>query len=377
MVHRHTLSGACLLLMMAIATPTLSAEAFVASETLSEDATTYNLYFGDLHNHTSYSDGTGDPWQAYQMAIDGGADFLAITEHVTEHLQIFRNAPGDKGWVIDAEEWEDLKAAAEYYTSEDFVAMPAYEYGLQGGNGEINVYNVSELPLKDGLGYMFDRLPGFYDWLSEQAGGVGQFNHPLYVTDDFMDYDFYNELRDANMGAIEAYNDEYYEPSYQKALDAGWHLMPTANADVHGDDWIVGHEMRSVLLATELTPDALYDAMRSHRGYGTLDKNLRIEYTLDGAIMGESLSAADGEYTAWIRISDPDGLQDEITLVEIVTDYGVVAASIPTSGNSVEFTVELKSEDSRYFYVRVTTVSPLNGDIEGVTAWTSPVWTGP
>jgi hypothetical protein len=360
----------CLLLVFFLIAPTLGARTSSAENALEDEATAYNLYFGDLHAHTALSDGTGDPWQAYQMGIDGGADFMALTEHVQ-----FWHAYD--AWVMDADEWEELKEAAEYFTSEDFVAIPGYETWMLANCGEINVYNVSSLPPVFNLAYRFDRLPNFYDWLSAQPGAVGQFNHPLYVSEDFMDYAFHSEARDASMGAIEAYNDEYYEPSYQKALDAGWHLMPSSNSDTHYEDWIVGHEMRTVLLATELTADALYDAMRNNRGYATLDKNLRIEYTLDGAVMGSTLPAADGAYTAWIKISDPDGLDDEITLVEMVTDDGVVAASIPTSGDSVELTVELESEDSRYYYVRVTTVSPLNGEVEGATAWTSPVWTGP
>ncbi len=339
------------------------------------DSVVYNLYFGDLHSHTALSDGTGDPYDAYQMGIDGGADFMAITDHVQ-----FWHAYD--AWVMDAEEWEYLKAAADHFTDENFVAMAGYETWMLANCGEVNVYNVPELPPTSNLGYRFDRLPNFYDWLSQQPGAVGQFNHPLYVSDNFMDYEYYSEIRDINMGVIEAYNWEYYDPSYEMALDAGWHVMPSANTDTHDTDWIIGHEMRTVLLAEELTPDCLYDAMRACRGYATLDKNLRVEFTLDGAVMGSNLSDPDGSYTAWIRIVDPDGATpegaafDEITLVEIVTDEGVVIASLPTSGTEVEWTVTLDSPDSRYFFVRVTTASPLNEDALGVTAWTAPVWTG-
>ena len=44
--------------------------------------TTANVFFGNLHSHTSYSDGSGTPTDAYLHARDvAGLDFLAITEH--------------------------------------------------------------------------------------------------------------------------------------------------------------------------------------------------------------------------------------------------------------------------------------------------------
>jgi hypothetical protein len=178
------------------------------------------------------------------------------------------------------------------------------------------------------------------------------------------------------MNIIEVYNDVFYEDSYIMALDAGWHIMPAANSDTHYPDWIAGHEMRTVLLAENRIAEYLYDAMSACRGYATLDKNLEIYYTLNGAIMGSDLSNPGvTDYTASIQIGDPDGLGDEITLVEIISNGGEVIEAIVTSGDYVDITVDLESEDAQYFYVRVTTASPLNGD-PGVTAWTSPVWTG-
>ncbi len=41
-----------------------------------------NVFFGNLHSHTSFSDGSGTPAQAYKRARDvARLDFLAITEH--------------------------------------------------------------------------------------------------------------------------------------------------------------------------------------------------------------------------------------------------------------------------------------------------------
>jgi hypothetical protein len=279
---------------------------------------------------------------------------------------------------LNESEWEDTLAAAEYYTSDTFVAIPAFEYLLIGW-GEINTYNTRELGPKTVAPHnLFERVTNYYDWLTTQPGAIGQWNHPqLYYCDEFAEFDWYSPEYDINMNLVEAYNTGYYDDSYIKALDAGWHVMPASNSDTHNPDWIVGHEMRSVLLAESLTPENLYDAMNECRGYATLDKNLRIDYYLDDAVMGSNLSNPDGTYTAWIKIEDPDGIdRDEITQVDIVTDGGEIIKSWSTSGTYFEETFELESEDARYFFVRVTTASPLDLDEPGVTAWTAPVWTG-
>lgn len=47
----------------------------------SSNAGAQNVYHGNLHAHTSYSDGSGTPDEAFAMARASGLDFTAITEH--------------------------------------------------------------------------------------------------------------------------------------------------------------------------------------------------------------------------------------------------------------------------------------------------------
>ena len=50
------------------------------------------VFFGNLHSHTSYSDGSGTPREAFQYArMTAGIHFLALTEH--NHAE----AVGDDG----------------------------------------------------------------------------------------------------------------------------------------------------------------------------------------------------------------------------------------------------------------------------------------
>jgi hypothetical protein len=340
-------------------------------------APAYNLYFGDLHAHTGYSDGEAGttPWDAFPAAIAAGADFMALTEH-------YSTSNAYEAWTMDETEWADLKDAAAAFTSSSFVAMPAYEYYLVSHSGEINVFNVSDLPPKQVfLGPT--RLGMFYDWLAQQPGGVGQFNHPTYVTDDFKDFNQYSATRDAGMGLLEVYNDGFTEPSYIKALDAGWHVMPSANSDTHDADWIWGRDMRTVLLAQSLTPADLYAAMRAQRGYATLDKNLSIRFSVNGGVMG-STTARSSAYAADVKIWDPDALagraSDAVTRVELVSDAGVVVRSLKLGAAAGMKTVTWRPTglpaSAKYFWVRVSTGSDDVSGVPGVTAWTAPVWTG-
>jgi hypothetical protein len=376
-VLRRRTSAAALLVLVTVTVLALAACPAGAATATQATATAYNLYFGDLHAHTGYSDGASGttPWDAFPVGRDSGADFMALTEH-------YSTSNAYEPWTMDELQWLDLKAAAAHFTSGSFVAMPAYEYWLVADVGEINVFNVKDLPPKmTFLGP--DRLGMFQDWLAQQPGGVGQFNHPTYVTRDFKDYAGLTPARDDAMGLLEVFNDVFTEASYTKALDAGWHVLPSANSDTHDANWIWGNDMRTVLLAESLTPADLYAAMRAQRGYSTMDKNLRIRFSVNGSVMGSTLAGTAAAFTAEVKISDPDALagdaSDAITRVEIVSDRGVVRSLVPSAAagtRTITWTAKALPLKARYFWVRVSTASEDFNDVPGVTAWTAPVWTG-
>ena len=339
----------------------------------------FNYYFGDLHAHTAFSDGwRGTPEDAYVMAREAGADYMATTDH---------------NFMLTLDEWAETLRMAEAQTDANFVAIPASEYWIASGFGEVIVFNQDDLYNDTNFHDPGDpqsrveTIEALYDWLASFAGAIGLWPHPgLYGDQD--DFDHRTEWRDRAMSLIEIHNYgswlgdpanwgvHDYEPAYITALDKGWHIMPAATSDTHNNDWIVGSPVRTVLLARSLTRADLFDAMRSNRGYATLDENLWVRYTLNGELMGSTLIGSDGRYTAEIAIEDPDGVaSDAITLVEIVSDGGRVVASKSFGETTVNWKVTLRTPAARYFYVRVTTASDVSGG-EGLTAWTSPVWTG-
>lgn len=341
-------------------------------------AATYELYFGDLHAHTSYSDGARHttPADAFAAAEAAGADFMGLTDH--------------QGSLTSAE-WADTMAAADDATSAMFVALAGYEAWVVG-IGEMNVFGTAAWPKyptgigadKANSGHHGNRwqsLPDFYDWLAGESGAVGQWNHPTAYagasSEDFVDYAEWTADRDGGMGLVEVFNDVVYESSYVKALDAGWHVMPSANSDTHAPDWISGSDVRTVLLAPTLSRGDLLAAMRASRGYATLDRNLRVDFEVNGQVMGSVLDGAVTDFQVDVRVEDPDGTAaDAITLLEIVSDGGAVVASEATNGSVVAWTPTVSSETARYLYLRVSTASGAD-DVPGPTAWTAPVWTAP
>ena len=87
-----------------------------------------------------------------------------------------------------------------------------------------------------------------------------------------------------------------YFPSYgyyTRALDKGWHVAPTNNQDNHKGNWGDSNTARSVVLATDLSEEAIYDAMKNYRVYATEDNDLSILYSLNGNAMGSILDDQD------------------------------------------------------------------------------------
>jgi hypothetical protein len=298
------------------------------------EKTVYNHYRGDLHNHTSFSDGEGTPQTAYQSAIDGGADFLAVSDHV----YTLAHTSNDY-WTTD--EWNQTVAAAKEYTSSTFVALASWETAAYGvGNQHMNVFGGGDdwwiLAYAQNLQNLYSL---FLD--NTDKNFIAQWNHPT-ETNSYENFAYYSESLDSHINLIEWWNaqdSEYFEDKYQLALDRGWHVAPVANADDHGGRWIKGYTHRTVLLSQELSQDALFEAMRKHRIYATRDKNLKIDYYINNEVMGSTLYNPD-VLNFSITVTDPD-VTDSIKLIEIVVSNGLVLLSEEFDSNEVLWQPEL------------------------------------
>lgn len=332
----------------------------------------YSLYFGQLHSHTTNSDGIGTLSDAYSHAKNvAKVDFLAVTDH-SNSLETTVTASMADG--SSSAKWVAGHTAADVFTDSSFVGIYAFEMTWSNGTGHINTFNTPGFENRANTVYTAtDGLQKYYNVLKNFPDSISQFNHPGTTFGDFNDFANYDPTIDQRISLVEVGNGEGaigssgYFPSYAyytRALDKGWHLAPTNNQDNHLGNWGDANTARTVVLADSLTRDNIYDAMRNMRVYATEDNNLRIKYTLNGEDMGTILDQKPGNVDIKIDLQDPDN--EALGKVSVISNGGRVVASrtITASQDSIEFNL---SPDYSYYYVRV---DEADKDI----AVTAPVW---
>ncbi|MBV9864644.1 MAG: CehA/McbA family metallohydrolase [Abitibacteriaceae bacterium] len=358
--------------------------------------TTYHIYAGNTHAHTSFTWSHGDqydkdkklrpdwekhqgpPSQHYALAKANGYDFYATTDH-SQEVAFDPTSPTNPAWVA-------TKQQAEAATDANFVAIAGYEHSENngpGGKGHLNVFNSSTY--LDALEPGID-LPYLYQWLKTVPPNgdgpvVASFNHPgpnQYNNWAYRDPQITDII--TMLEVINSNNKIHYE-AFLAALDKGWKVSPVAGNDNHGLWGITHHTSRTFVLATSKTKAAILEAMKHRRTYAALEQNIQCQYTVNGAIMGSTLSRPTS-FNFAIAVSDPDTTNpaDKITKLDIVKDGGAVVQTFsPTPAYSVTWTPTINDATSKYFFVRVWNAG--GGDARDANpnkpvAWLAPVWTG-
>src|SRR5450830_1045337 len=333
----------------------------------------YNIYFGGMHSHTNLSDGTGTPQQAYDSAKAAGADFMAVTDHSNwfdgDSATVAANLAGGP-----STEWATLKAAADANNNPGtFVGIAGFEMTWSGGPGHINTFNTVGYDTRT---HTAMTLTAYYAQLALYPQSISQLNHPGTTFGTFDDFAHWTAEADAVVDLVEVGNGEGvvhqagYFPSYQyyqMALDKGWHVAPSNNQDNHKGNWMFANDARTVVLAPELTRDAIFEAIRQKRVYATEDKDLRVTYFLNGAVMGSSL---DNPSTLDFSITFGDAeTTDIITKVSVIANGGVVVASTNPNTSQGTWNFTMPTDPYSFYYVRI---DQADTDV----AVTAPVWTG-
>lgn len=356
----------------------------------------YQLYFGQLHSHTTYSDGSGtlDSALDYIRSLPASANvqFVAFTDH--SNYFDSTSAANPEGALYDMSlasassqklwsEYKD-KVAAFNASQSDVVAIGGFEMTWSGGPGHINTFNTPGIVSRNNATLNnktdYAGMKAYYALLdqAEGADSISQFNHPGTTFGTFGDFSFWDPVTDTRIAMVEVGNGEGqigaggYYPSYEyyiMALDKGWHVAPTNNQDNHKGKWGNANDARDVILTDDFSEQGIYEAIRAMRMYATEDKNLAVSYTVNGEQMGSSITVVPDQLTFDVTVYDPDK-SDSISKAELVANSGKVVYTWddPAQLAAGALTATL-SPDYSYYFVRVT-----EGD--GDLAVTSPVWVG-
>ena len=356
----------------------------------------FQKYFGQLHSHTQYSDGAGSLESAlsYIKSIpdQDNIDFVAFTDHSNYFDK--SGAANPEGALYDMtkateysqQTWKSYKDAVAAFNADNagsMVAIAGFEMTWSGGPGHINTFNTPGIVSRNNTTLNNKTkdagLQAYYKLLSQQEGvnSISQFNHPGTTFGNFIDFGYWDAVVDTRMYMVEVGNGEGqigaggYYPSYEQyimALDKGWHVAPTNNQDNHKGRWGNANDARDVILTDDFTEDGIYSAIRARRMYATEDKNLEIDYTVNGNMMGSIIDVPE-KLNFEISFNDPDRT-DSIAKVELVVNSGKVAYTWDSAADLAKGSVSVElAPEYTYYFVRVT-----EGD--GDLAVTAPVWVG-
>lgn len=299
---------------------------------LSSHTRAVQLYFGDLHSHTSYSDGVLLPADAYDFArYKAGVDFWTVSDHV-ERIAMAKPAdPSQHPWLLTR------KTALEKTENGKFVAIAGFEWATDWSQGHINVINTDDYTTNNAF-----PLKKFYAWIRKRPDALMGFNHPNEESSQKKVFDHFAYVPAiASQTIYVATNIPLDFPFYFMALDNGWRVGPAAQQDNHSADWGLDKSGNlTAVYADELTYASLLNAFRARRFYATNDRSLRIMLTGNGQFMGSQISADSASLE--IIVSQDKGSQ--ISSVKLISNKGEVVKQWTPGASSFAETVTMTAD---------------------------------
>ena len=345
----------------------------------------YSVYFGDIHTHSGTSHdpqrrgcGTGTPEENHAFARDvANLDFYALTDHEWQ-------MPEGRGWDLRQE------MAERYNEDGRFVTLLGYEWGL--GYGQRCVYyELGGQPLYS----YFEKAPTptvLWELLEKTSGrAITIPHHPswskvpldLNYCDPRFDrlfevYSIWGNF-EYDGAVLPGAGDRFQGHCLRDVLRLGYRMGVIASSDGHdahpGDAQGLlsrnPHKLhylgsgRAVVLAEELTRQAVFDALYDRRTYGTTGEPIVLDFRVNGLLMGGEIPAD--------SLCEPPDIEVEATgtvpLTRIVLiRNGEIAHVQPCDARRGHLSWRDQDyETAAYYYVRVE-------QRDGEMAWSSPIW---
>ncbi|GGO47416.1 CehA/McbA family metallohydrolase [Streptomyces lasiicapitis] len=316
-------------------------------------------YRGDCHLHTWYSDGRRTPAEIGALARAAGLDFINTSEHNTQSAHAH---------------WSEV-------AGDDLLVLLGEEVTTR--NGHVLAIGTEPGTFVDWRYRARDNRFGHYARHIHRAGGLVVPAHP-HATCVGCNWKFGFGEADA----VEVWNgafspeDEVAISEWDNALVAaargGRRWTPAmGNSDAHRDPDPVGRP-QTVVLADDLTREAIQDGIRAGRSYLTESKAIELTF---GASGGKGRHAGIGER---LRVDSDDPVTVRLDVkgvpgctIRFITDQGVLFTSpvIPESGTG---SAQWRTTASYAAYVRAevrqpAVTPPLPGPMKALT---NPIFLG-
>jgi outer membrane protein assembly factor BamB len=361
---------------------------FAAALALRPASADYKIFWGDVHGHTSHSDGKGSLDDYFTHARDvAKLDFVIVTDHD------FGN--GKPTWRMPKETWRLTQDKADEYTVDGkFVAIAGYEWTSQAkywtdvGPNEVserlfpgppksynhkNVYFPSRieevLSAKDAAYF----TPELLAEAVRKRGGLIHNDHPDAGPDGRDQWDYAPETC-AVIANTEMRPDtvRYEGKSYQldcerivrEFLNRGGKTGFVLGTDTHDGQ----PAARTAVLAERLTREAIFAGLRNRRNYAVSHARIALDFRINGHHLGEEIVTEENPRIA-ISVTGTAPIAE----LAIIRDGSVLHRLTPKTPQ-VQFTYRDESfQQASYYYVRVIQT---DADEHGnpSRAWSSPIW---
>ena len=337
---------------------------------------------GNLHAHSSYSDGNQDgaavtPLQDFQYAAASlHTDFLGISDH--NHAGAGMSLPNYARGL----------AQADQATTARFVALYGMEWGVISGGGHVLVYGVNQLlgwePSNYDVFVARNDYQGLFREINRRPGAFATLAHPNRSDYGNLAGTAFNPRADSAIvgtvlrsGPATSTNTTYsnpsrgsYTPSFRTLLAKGYHVGISLDHDNHNTTFMRTTQARLVVLAPALTKADLLDALRQRHFYASDDWNAEVTFTLNNQPMG-SIFADQGPASVSVNVSDADNeAVSSVKVLRGVPGSGLAPVVVATgaAGATALSYVDPQAVNSTAYYYAV--IAQADGD----SVVTSPVW---
>jgi hypothetical protein len=362
------------------------------------------VFLGNLHSHTAYSDGKGTPEEAYVRAKNqAGHDFFLISEH--NHSQAGRIAT-EPALYVGPDAAAIIPTASRLTQNGAFVALYGLEFSTTVFN-HLNIISVSkvirDLPEGDDTRSFYVANPDVKGLLEQlrtrNEDVIIQLNHPdsrkrkteygkasfASVEEWVRSMNRFPVLVEVFGGKAKAQSDtgEFNSPKtkdYFHYLGLGLRAGASTGQDNHYKTWGTLNSIRTGVIAPRLSRDDILAGLKARHVYASTDHNLKVILHVNSHLCGDVVTydnAEDvGNLTIAYSIADADEPRATYTVEVYAGQYGTsnrdLLAAEPVAGDSKGTILGPRYDPSMAFIQCLVYQDNIDGEKDVVVV--TPVW---